>query len=356
MSAVSRVGLGRARMVSTVVLVVLAGMFLVTLVAATGSGRLAADFHASYLDAAQSIRSDGTPYSSGAELPYLYPPVLAELIVPLTFLPDDAASFLAFLGSLAAVMGALALVGVRDVRCYAAVVIWAPGWNAFEMANVTAALTLLAALAWRYRDQAWPAAGALGVALSVKVFLWPLLLWNAATRRVHTAAVALALGVVIAFSSWAVIGFAGLTSYPDQLGEVEFANSYSFVGMASELGLDPLVGRLAMVLVGGVLLVAVGYFGQRGDDVRSFACAVVAALALSPVVWLHYFVLLVVPLGIARPRFAPIWLVPIVLWVCPRAANGDGVQSLIPAIVVAVMLVALLATPGVARRSAESPA
>jgi alpha-1,2-mannosyltransferase len=356
LSAVSHIGLGRARMVSTVVLVAVAGMFLVTLVAASGSGRLAADFQASYLDAAQSIRSIGTPYTPGAELPYVYPPVLAELIVPLTFLPDDVASFLAFLGSLAAVMGALALVGVRDVRCYAAVVIWAPGWNSFEMANVTSALTLLAALAWRYRDRAWPAAGALGLALSVKLFLWPLLVWSVATRRVRTAFLALGLGVVIALASWAVIGFAGFTSYPDQLGEVEFANSYSFVGMASDLGLDPLVGRLAMVVVGGALLVGVGYLGQRADDVRSFACAVVAALALSPVVWLHYLVLLVVPLGIARPRFAPIWLVPIVLWICPRASNGDGVQPFIPAIVVAVMLIALLASPGVARRSAESPA
>ena len=88
----------------------------------------------------------------------------------------------------------------------------------------------------------------------------------------------------------------------------------------------------------------------------STACAIVAALALSPVVWLHYPVLLAVPLGIARPRFAPIWLLPIVLWVCPRAANGDGMQPFIPAIVVAVMLVALLVSPGAVRRPVESPA
>ena len=356
MSSVSHAAPERWRMVSTVVLVAIAGMFLVTLVAATGSGRLAADFHASYLQAAQSLRASGTPYSSTAELPYLYPPVLAELIVPLTYLPEGVASFLAFVASFAAVMGALALVGVRDLRCYAAVVIWAPGWNAFEMANATAAMTLLAALAWRYRDHAWPAAGALGLALSVKLFLWPLVVWNAATHRVRTAALTVGVAASVLVTSWAVIGFEGFSSYPDQLREGGFSNSYSFAGMASSLGLDPLAGRLAMVLVGGALLVAVGYLGQRGDDVQSFACAIVAALALSPVVWLHYPVLLAVPLGIARPRFAPIWLLPIVLWVCPRAANGDGMQPFIPAIVVAVMLVALLASPGAVRRPVESPA
>src|SRR6187401_1383331 len=106
MSTVSHAAPERWRMVSTVVLVAVAGMFLVTLVAATGSDRLAADFHSSYLHAAASLRSSGNPYTSDGELPYVYPPVLAELIVPLTFFPDDVASFLAFLGALASVMGA----------------------------------------------------------------------------------------------------------------------------------------------------------------------------------------------------------------------------------------------------------
>jgi hypothetical protein len=153
-----------------------------------------------------------------------------------------------------------------------------------------------------------------------------------------------------------VIGFDGLGSYPDQLRELAFEESYSFVGMAAALGLDPLVGRMAMVIVGGSLLVAVGYLGQRGEEARAFICGLVAALALTPVVWLHYFVLLAVPLGIVRPRFAPIWLLPIVLWVCPRAGNGDGVQPFIPAVVVAVLFVALVVSPMSARRASGSPA
>jgi hypothetical protein len=328
-----------------VVLAAVAAVLLVTLVAATGSYKLAVDFHAGYLDAAQAVRSGGSPYSGADELPYVYPPVLAELLVPFTFLPEDVASFLAFVGSFAAVMGALALVGVRDVRCYAAVVIWAPGWNALEMANVTAVLTLLAALVWRYRDETWPSAGALGAALSVKLFFWPLLMWAAATRRVHTALLAVVIAVVAALASWAVIGFAGFTSFPDQLREVEFEDSYSLVGMAAALGFDPTVGRVAMVIAGGALLVVVGILSRRGDDARAFTCAIGATLVLTPVVWLHYLVLLAVPLGIARPRFAPIWLLPIVLWVCPRDGNGDGLQPFLPLLVVLVLMLALLGRP-----------
>ena len=152
MSGAARVLLGRRQLFSAVVLISLAGMLLAALVGNVGTDRLAFDFNAVYLPAAESVRAGGSPYDSSGLLPYVYPPVLAELLVPSTYLPEDVSSFLAFVASVAAVMGALAVVGVRDVRCYAAVVIWAPGWNSFEMANVTALLALMAALVWRYRD------------------------------------------------------------------------------------------------------------------------------------------------------------------------------------------------------------
>ena len=61
--------------------------------------------------------------------------------------------------------------------------------------------------------------------------------------------------------------------------------------------------------------------------------------------WLHYLVALVVPLGILRPHFSAVWLVPIVLWVCPRDGNGDGLETYLPALVVITMLTALLVRP-----------
>jgi Glycosyltransferase family 87 len=341
MTTVAQASLGRGRTYSTALLVAVAAMFLVTLVAATGSDRLAVDFRV-YLHASDTLRATGSPYEPDATLPYVYPPVLAELLVPLTMVPDGVASFLGFTGAFAAVMGALALLGVRDVRCYAAVILWAPAWNAFEMANVSALLTLLGALVWRYRDRPWLGPGALGGALAVKLFLWPLLVWAAATRRALMALLAVSIGLAAVLASWAVIGFAGFTSFPDQLREIEFEHSYSFVGMAAELGLDPIVGRIAMVVAGAALLGLVARFGSRGDDARAFTCAIAAALAFTPVVWAHYFTLLAVPVAILRPRFAPIWLLPIVLWVCPRAGNGDGVQPFIPAIVVAIVVATLV--------------
>ena len=84
--------------------------------------------------------------------------------------------------------------------------------------------------------------------------------------------------------------------------------------------------------LGGALLVACVVLARRGDDLRSFTCAVAATLALSPIVWLHYLVLLLVPLAIARPRFSVVWLLPILLWSArdpgmPRASRPSSRRS-----------------------------
>lgn len=353
MIAVAHAPLGRGRMISTGVLLGVAAVLVLALLASAGSDRLAADFHESYLDAAGDVRAGNSPYANADAFPYLYPPLLAELVVPLTFLPENAASMFALVVSIAAVMGAVALVGVRDVRCFAAVAIWAPTWNAFEMANITAVLALLAALVWRYREERWRSAGVLGASLALKLVLGPLVVWAAATRRLGTAVLASAVALALTLASWAAIGFAGLTSYSDRIHEFSFAKTYSLVGITAALGVDPIVGHVAMLGAGAALLIAVAVLGRRGDETRAFTCAIVAALVLSPVVWLHYLALLVVPLGISRPNFAPIWLLPIVLWVCPRDGHGDAVQPYIPAVVVAMLFVVLMTQPRDGRRMSE---
>jgi alpha-1,2-mannosyltransferase len=143
-----------------------------------------------------------------------------------------------------------------------------------------------------------------------------------------------------------VLGFEGLERYPAmlrRLSDLEAEESYSLVGAASALGLGDVEGRLIAAGLGVALLVASVVFARRGDDLRSFTFALAAAIALTPIVWLHYLVLLLVPLAIARPRFSAIWLMPLILWLTPLNGNGEAIQPLLPALVAAtVILVALL--------------
>jgi hypothetical protein len=156
------------------------------------------------------------------------------------------------------------------------------------------------------------------------------------------------IGVGVTFAAWAAIGFDGLTGYPDllrRLSELQSENSYSIVGMAATLGVGEVVGQALTLAAGAGLLAGCAVFARRGDDVRSFTCAVAATLALSPIVWLHYLVLLLVPLAIARPRFSAIWLLPVLLWVSPRPGYAEGFETFLPAITAVILLAVILARP-----------
>ena len=233
-----------------------------------------------------------------------------------------------------AILAALAVVGVRDWRCYAAVLVWAPAWNAIDTANVSAGLVLLVGVIWRYRATLWPLVAALGLAVSLKLFLWPLLMWTGLFRGVRTAVLAAVSAVAITLVAWAPIRFAGFTDYPrllSKLADVQAAKSFSFVGSADALGLGTSFGRAATVLVGGALLLGCVRFARERDERRSFTCAVAAAIALTPVLWQHYLVLLVVPVALARPRFSAIWLLPALLWLVPRVPDTGGYVRVGPA-------------------------
>jgi hypothetical protein len=65
-------------------------------------------------------------------------------------------------------------------------------------------------------------------------------------------------------------------------------------------------------------------------------------------VWSHYFVLLLVPLALARPTFAWVWLLPLGMWVCPPSYTATGPEVGVAWMITAVCLTAALrdASPG----------
>ncbi len=317
-------------------------------------GLLAWDVRFAYLPAAEAVLDGDSPYPAlddpilEDQKGYVYPPQLAVALTPLTPLPIDLVALVVTAGMLAMLWLTLRLLGVRDVRCYAAAVLWMPVASGVLLANVSIPLALALAATWRYRQRVWGPAVSLGLAVAAKFVLWPMLVWTVATRRLRATAWALLIGVVVTLVAWALIGFAGIRGYLDllrRLSEIQSENSYSFVGMASTLGLGDVVGQVVTLVVGGSLLVACAVLARRGDEYRSFTCAVAATLALSPIVWLHYLVLLLVPLAIARPRFSLIWLLPILLWTSPRPGYADGFQTFMPAIAAVILVTVLLARP-----------
>ena len=302
------------------------------------------DLRVAYLPAAEAILDGRSPYDSAlAEADirraYVYPPQLAEALTPLAALPADVAAFLALLGCLAALVGALALVGVRDLRCYAAIFLWAPTWNAIDTLNVSCLLALGVALCWRWRSTLWPLAAVLGTMLSLKLFVWPLVVWAGIVGRRLAACLAVVVAGLLVLTSWLVVGLDGIREYPSLLERVARQDSYAVAAVLDKVGLGS-VGTIAAVGLALVLLVYV--YRRRGNAAVSLLIATVAALASSPVVWLHYLVLLIAPIGVLRPRFSVLWLLPVLLWAVPTAESGNGLRPFLPAVVVAALALAVL--------------
>ena len=321
---------------------------------------LAWDVRFAYLPAAEAVLDGRSPYPElddpilEDQKGYVYPPQLVVALIPLTPLPIDVVAVLVTFALLALVGLTLWILDIRDLRCYAAAFLWMPTTSGVLLGNVSIPLAFALAVAWRYRESVWRPAVAVGLAVSAKLLLWPVFVWMVATRRLRTVALAALIGAVVTFAAWAAIGFDGLRAYPDllqRLSEIQAERSYSIVGMVATLGLGSTAGNVLTVAAGLALLVGCVVFARRSDDARAFTCAVAATLAVSPIVWLHYLVVLLVPMAILRRRFSALWLLPILLWASPRPGYAEGVQTFLPALVAAILIGFLLARPRVGKLS-----
>jgi hypothetical protein len=259
-------------------------------------------------------------------------------------LPHAVALQLFLVLVVAAAPATLLVLGVRDWRCLCIAVAAAPTVNAFSVGALSTILAFAVAVAWRLRNRLLPGAVVVGALVVSKLFLWPLLVWLAATRRTRTAVFAAVVAGATALGSWAVLGFAGLADYGKTmqlLSDVLQDKSYSPIALGLSLGLEADVSRLVAMALGAALLVTTVVLARRPDgDGRALATALGAALALSPIVWTHYFALLFIPLALARPRFSLLWLLPVALWVAPGQSLGN-VWLIAASIAVAAVAVAV---------------
>jgi hypothetical protein len=279
----------------------------------------------------------GNPYPAIAALPhaagpwyapYVYPPVAAFLLGPVGVLPFTAAKVAFFLLNLGAFLAALRVLGVRDRRCYTLSLASPAVLQAAGIGTISIPLLLVVALAWRYRSRAVACGLCVGGAVTAKLFLWPVWFWLVRTRRWGAACVAVVASLVAVVAAWAAIGWQGLRDYPALLGRMtglEGPHSYSIYALERVLGVagGP-AARVVTVLGLAALVLALRY--ARGEQ-RSLVALLGVALIATPILWPHYLVLLFVPIALARPRFSPLWLAPVLLWVDSSAwSHGSAIR------------------------------
>jgi hypothetical protein len=314
-----------------VVPVVFGALFTVTLV----HGYQPFDFHTFWL-AARDVLHGRSPYPASlphvAEQktfrPFVYPAPAAYALAPLAILPYPVANALFALIGIAAVAGALVLLDIRDWRCYGAVFAWPAVWSSMINGAVSSLLVLACAALWRYRSRPYVAGSLVAALVVFKLYLWPLGVFLLVTRRYRASLAAVVVGAVATLGSWALLGFAGFRQYPqllDRLTSLVADQSYSPYAFFRALGASPPAARYAMLGLGALLLVAIAAWGRRADGERAaFIAAVAASLVLTPIVWPHYLVLLVVLVALAQPTFGAVWIGPIALWTTMPAWSGGS--------------------------------
>jgi hypothetical protein len=273
------------------------------------------DFRA-YFDAAQRLLTSGSPYQAetlaGPFRPgpgglYLYSPIPALLLVPLTALGVDGATLAWFIARLALFVAACALLPAsRSTRLavFGVAAVSVPFLYDLNLGNVSIVVTFLAVVGWRWLDRP---IGAMAIAASL--FVRPTMAlvggWWLLRRRWRTLLWLVATGLVLIVASLPFVGLDGWQQYAtvtSNLSEVTGVKTNAdLASSALSLGVP---GQLTVwFLAGGYLLaVATILLSLRRDRVTSYVVAVMATLLLSPLLWLHYLTLLILPAALLAER------------------------------------------------------
>jgi len=344
---------------------------LYTVFDTVAANRVTPDFSLAYYPAGQALLEGDRIYPTGDLalrdgfiIDYLYPPLTAIAVAPFTVLSADAAELVFACLLFLAFVGTLAMLGVRDWRCYGLAFLWPPVLDAVQTENVTIFLGLAAAVVWRFRDRPLASGAALGLSLAVKIVMWPLGVWLAATRRLTAMVWSVVVAAFAVIVTWAAIGFEGLRDYPNllrQASELQEAESYTVYALALDLGSSSGFARMLWLLLAVSLLVATAIVARRGDERRAFVLAIAAAISCTPVVWLHYFALLLVAVAVAEPRLAPVWFLglPLQVFISTGVHNGSTLQTAAMLVTAALTVFLALQRPSLTgwggRRATPSP-
>ena len=221
----------------------------------------------------------------------------------------------------------LRLLDVRDWRCYGATLAGIELLVGVRLGAISPLLVLGLALVWRWRDRRVSGGLAAATVVLSKLFLWPIMLWLLATRRIGAAVVAATTGA-LAIALWALVDFGTLRHYPGLLrvlATAEQGRSYSLVALCLALGLSAAASHLVAIGAGALAALAIFVLARQPDgDRMALAAAIGACFLLTPILWIHYFVLLLVPIALASPRLSWLWGLPLLFWIKPFQSDPGG--------------------------------
>ena len=272
---------------------------------------------------------------------FLYPPVFLPLVLVFGLLPASVATWAWIALLLVAFALGVVLLPVSRRTRWVVVLLAGQSWPFLynlKLGQVGPLLFLLFVIGWRWMDspRVLGAAGGLGAAIKLQPGL--VLAWALLTRR--WAAVAAGAGVLVVLAVLATI-LAGPQSWPDFLtligrvsDPITTPHNATPGAVAFQLGASRDLAALIQWASTGLAIAAVAWAAVRMPAVPSYLVTVIASQLLSPILWDHYAMLLLLPVAWLVNRGSwwaivvivastvllvdaiPLWVYPLAHWIC----------------------------------------
>lgn len=272
---------------------------------------------------------------------FLYPPPFLPLVLVFGLLPASAATW-AWIGLLLAAFAAgVALLPVTRRTRWLVVLLAGQSWPFLynvKLGQVGPLLFLLFVIGWRWlgRPRVLGAAGAIGAAIKLQPGL--VLAWALLTRRWAAVTVGAAVLAVLAALATILAGVGSWSDFWTLVGRVSdpitTPHNVTPGAVAFQLGASRDVAAAIQWVSTGLAIVAVVWSAARLPPAPSYLVVVIASQLLSPILWDHYAMLLLLPVAWMLDRGAwwaiaivvassvvlvdaiPAWVYPLEYWTC----------------------------------------
>jgi alpha-1,2-mannosyltransferase len=234
---------------------------------------------------------------------YQYPPPFVILALPFSLFGFAAGTWLWIAFVFACWLIGTALLPVRGATRWLVLLLGAVGWPlifSIRIGQVTPVLYLVFALAWRSLDR--PTALGAIVALGTMLKLQPAMLavWLLARREWRALIVAVVVGVVIAAAA-AIVGLSDWQGFLTLLRvisdaidlPVNKAIGATVHALGVDVGLARTIQAVNAIAIVGLVVIA----GSRLPRTPGFLVAIVATQLVSPIIWTHYPLILLLPVA-----------------------------------------------------------
>jgi hypothetical protein len=276
--------------------------------AAVQAGTLGFDY-LSYDSAVRRFLGGGILYDqsfqeTGAFGLFYYPPPFVLLAIPLTLLQPAAAAgaFTAIL--LVTFIAAVAILPVSPTIRWVTLLLGGLSWPlvyAIKLGQVGPILLLLFAIGWRWMDRPWRLGTATAIGIAIRIQPAVVLGWALLTGRRRAVVAALIVFAILAIAATVV---AGPSSWVDQATllarvskPIDTPHNYTPGRIAFEAGASQTLAWAVQIANWALVAIVVLYSIWRATPVASYLAVVIASQLISPILWDHYALMLLLPVA-----------------------------------------------------------